>query len=205
MPIPAFDNVIPHAYSRGPAADRPNECAAGSKPSLHSRESRFGAHTDTAALAATAPSCLAGRCMTEVPPVQGEEHRPGDAHEGRGECTECQQHPRGQGEVDRIVQQPKRKPSATNVEREMPAWFPTRMKARSTRAERLTNGSRTSRGPSRRTVMHPKQKSSTTMSGARKLGPLVASAATASGSIATASRIRWKVSAAYRYPTEPSI
>src|SRR4051794_16127169 len=105
----------------------------------------------------------------------------------------------------RIVQQPIRKPPATNVDREMPAWFPTRMKACSTRAERLTNGSRTSRGPSRRAVMHPRQKSSTTISGARKLGPLVASAATASGSIATASRIRWKVSAAYRYPTEPSI
>ncbi len=87
----------------------------------------------------------------------------------------------------RIVQQPNRKPLAAKVEREMPAWSPTRLKIRSTRSERETNGSRTSRGPSASTPMQPRQKSSTTISGARKIAPDVAIAAIASGSIATAS------------------
>ena len=50
-----------------------------------------------------------------------------------------------------------------------------------------TSGNRTSLGPSARTAIQPRQKSSTTISGARKIAPLVAIAATASGSIATAS------------------
>ena len=87
----------------------------------------------------------------------------------------------------RIDQQPKRKPLATNIGREKPALSPTLVKIRPTRSERETNGSRTRRGPRASTPMQPRQKSSTTISGARKIAPEVTSAATASGSIATAS------------------
>jgi hypothetical protein len=87
----------------------------------------------------------------------------------------------------RVVQQPKRKPPAANVERVTAALSLTRVQIACRRSERLINGSRSSRGPAVSAPMHPRQKRSTTIRGARKIAPDVVIAAIASGNIATAS------------------
>ena len=87
----------------------------------------------------------------------------------------------------RVSQQPTRKPPAARVDRVRTALPPTRWQIPSRRRERASSGSRAIFGPRASTPMHPTQKSITTIRGARKIAPEVTKAATARGSIATAS------------------